>query len=63
MIDVDDTTIETDELEQYMALKDKCTDIATEIYAHYKEMYFGGVKDTTALDLELSKQARAVKIR
>ena len=30
-------------------------------YPHYKDMYPGGVKEMTALDLELSEEARAVK--
>ena len=55
--------MEPDELERYMALKDRCTDIATEIYPHFKDMYPGGVKETTALDAELSEEAQAVKLR
>ena len=51
--------MEPDELERYMALKDRCTDIATEIYPHFKDMYPGGVKEMTALDPELSEEARA----
>ena len=27
------------ELKLYMVLKDQCTDIASEIYPHYKDMY------------------------
>ena len=52
-----------DELEQYMALKDQCTDIASEIYPHCKDTYPCGVRKSTALDLELSEEARAVKTR
>ena len=55
--------MEPDELERYIALKDRCTDIANEIYPHYKDLYPGGVKEMTALDPELSDEARAVKIR
>ena len=39
------------------------TDIATEIYPHYKDIYPYGVKKMTALDPELSEEAQAVKIR
>ena len=53
--------MEPDELERYMAIKERCTDIANEIYPHYKSMYPGGVRKMTALDLELSEEARAVK--
>ena len=55
--------MEPDELEWYIALKDLCTDIATEIYPHYKDLYPAGVKEMTALNPELSEEARAVKIR
>ena len=41
--------MEPDELERYMALKDQCTDNATEIYPHYRNLYPGGVKEITAL--------------
>ena len=41
-----------------MALKDRCTDIAIEIYPHNKDMYPGGVNEITALDPELSEEAR-----
>ena len=46
-----------------VALKDRCTDIASEVYPHYKDTYPGGVREMTALDLELSEETRAVKIR
>ena len=39
----------SDKLEQFMVLKDQCTDIVTEIYPHYKDMYPCGVKEMTAL--------------
>ena len=55
--------MEPDELKLYMAMKDQCTDIASEIYLHYEDMYPCGVRKMTALDLELSKEAQAVKIR
>ena len=51
--------MEPDELELYIALKDLCTDIAAEIYPHYKGLYPAGVKEMTALDPELSESARA----
>ena len=57
--------MEPDELELYMALKDQCTDIATEIYPQCdkKDLYPGGVKEMSALDSELSEEALVVKIR
>ena len=53
--------MEPDQLELYMVLKDLCTDIATENYPHYKDMYSCGVKEMTALDPELAEETRAVK--
>ena len=41
--------MEPDKLEQYMVLKDLCTDM-TKIYPHYKDLYPEGVQETTALD-------------
>ena len=55
--------MEPDELERYISLKDRCTDIANEIYPHYKDLYPGGVKEMTALDPELSAAPLTVKIR
>ena len=49
--------MEPDELQQYIALKDQCTDIATEIYPHCKDLSPGGVKEMTALDPEHSEEA------
>ena len=46
-------SIEPDKLKWYMALKGWCT----EIYPHYKDMYPCAVKNITALDRELSKEA------
>ena len=37
------------------------TDIATEIYAHYKEMYLGGVKEMTAIDPSFLKKHEPLK--
>ena len=54
--------MEPDELERYMELKERCTDIATEIFPHYKDIYPGGVKEMTALDPELSAAPLTVKI-
>ena len=34
---------------------------ASEIYPHYEDMYPGGVRKMTALYLELSEEAQAVK--
>ena len=34
----------------YMVLKDQCTDIVTEIYPHYHNMYPCGVKEMTGID-------------
>ena len=55
--------MEPDGLEQYIALKDQCIDIATEIHPHYKDLYPGGVMEIFALDPELSEEAQAIKIR
>ena len=55
--------MEPDALELYMALKDLCTYIATEIFPRYKDMYPGGVKEMAALDQELSEEAQPAKIR
>ena len=30
--------MEPDELERYMAMKNQCTDIASKIYPHYKDV-------------------------
>ena len=55
--------MEPGELELYLELKKRCIDIAKEIYPHHDKMYPCGVKESTALDPELSEQPRAVKIK
>ena len=52
-----------DKLKLYMALKDQCTDIATEVFPHYKDIYPCGVKEMSALDPELSAAPLAAKIK
>ena len=60
--------MEPDELEQYMALREQCTDITTarvdwNLSSPQEHMYPCGVKEIIALNQELSEKAGAVKIR
>ena len=53
--------MEPGKLEVHLELKELCTDTATEIYPHHDKMYPCGLKESTALDQELSEEPQAVK--